>query len=170
MSLSAGPDLPKRRCSVDSLLGKSRWERRKEEKGRANEEETRLVAVAAAAAAAAAAAEEANAADADDDGRTVPFNVAALCQGCCRAAAAPLKLFFKTKEQVELHAAATEFEAARPLAAALTARNMAIRKRRREEVFFFFSSSTTSTSTLFCYFLEKKARKGKEKKTSSLQK
>ena len=75
--------------------------------------------------------------------------VAALCQGCCRAVAAPLKLFFETKEDVKLDAAATESEAAKPLAAALAAaRNMANEKEKKTRDKCFFLSSTSTKKNL----------------------
>ena len=98
----------------------------------AKNEGARLVAVAAAAAV--AAAPEANDDDVGGRWRRDRFMivVAALCQGCCRAAL--LKPFCGAKEDLKLGRAAAEFEAAKPLVAVLAAaRNMANKKEKKRE-------------------------------------
>lgn len=125
----------------------------------AKNEGARLVAVAAAAAV--AAAPEAN----DVGGRwrrdRFMIVVAALCQGCCRAAL--LKPFCGAKEDLKLGRAAAEFEAAKPLVAVLAAaRNMANKKEKKTRKV----STSTLTSTLFLLFLGRKKRKRKRRHSS----
>ena len=122
----------KRRCSVDSLRGKSRCERRNgEEKGRTTEEEAHLVAVAAAAAAEMeeeeGEGEEANNVEVGDR----PWRPRDRFIGAALCRAATLKVFFQSKEDVKIEAG-TAFEASRPLAAALAAaRNMEKKDERK---------------------------------------
>ena len=104
----------KRRCSVDSLRGKSRCERRNgEEKGRTTEEEGE--------------GEEANNVEVGDR----PWRPRDRFIGAALCRAATLKVFVQSKEDVKIEAG-TAFEASRPLAAALAAaRNMEKKDERK---------------------------------------